>query len=319
MENYNKNLYGIDWSLYLKMFPGKMRSPTIDRKMEVTMLQRLLDQGIINKEPVTLDPFWRNIVEEEKWGGDWNTYKKHFSGGLWKKIESLNFISTEYRALMMYVSSRTVSETFEKELEKDGCVCQFDEHDRIISIVSKNKLVDVGGKKLGNIAPNKNRKNKKKNEKDDEEDENKEEDKKEDEEDETKEEDWDQSNSVITIERFYDKLKSLIQTHCKRHRLKHSFVLELDQKSRDKEMSNFEMVKHLETISRSVVESEDEDMDVAKAKKFDILMIINSMASGRGYEKTEERMLMALNLECEREESISLRQLEHMIIEQLEE
>ncbi|EFP09896.1 hypothetical protein CRE_21374 [Caenorhabditis remanei] len=372
MEYYNKNLYGINWSEYLKMFPGKGKSKLVSRKMEVTMLQRLLDQGIVNKEPVVLNAFWQCLVEEEKWGGIWERYREHFRQSVAHRIQHLKFMDSKYRALMLYVSSRRVTDTFKKELAKDECVCQYDEYDRIISIVSKDKQVDVGGKTLSKVPARYNWKTQKDNEKDDKENENKEEDneeededdekeyqdddddekkdddKKEDEEDEkeeddvkedgdeknnfkkgsskhekdneTKEEGLSQSNPVMTIERFYDNLKTLIQTHCRKNKLEYSFMWGLEQESKDKEMSNFEMIKLLEKLACWVTECPDEETDVIKIDKFQLLMMFNAMVGMiPGYENMKEKIESALNLECERDQKVPLALLGQMIVSILDE
>ncbi|EFO96383.1 hypothetical protein CRE_14578 [Caenorhabditis remanei] len=184
MEYFDENMFGINWSQYLIMFPTEGKSKRINRKIEITILQRLLEQGMVNKEPLVLNDFWRCLVEEEKWRGTWGSYRDHYRQSMAHKIQDLKFIDSKHRALMLYVSSRSVSETFKEELAKDECVCQFDENSRIISIVSKDGQVDVGGNTLRKFTGNNKRKNKKKDEKKDDKDD--EEDEKEEDDDEVK-------------------------------------------------------------------------------------------------------------------------------------
>ncbi|KAF1767771.1 hypothetical protein GCK72_007730 [Caenorhabditis remanei] len=295
MEYFNKNLFGIDWSSYLTMFPGETGSPTINRNMEVTMLQRLLDQGIAHKEPVILSDFWECRVEEERWRGTWDSYRDHFNYSLaHHKIEHLYFIDLKYRALMLFVSSGKVTDAFKKELEEGECVCHYDAHSRIVSLVSKDQQVEVSAEPREFTED------------------------KDDEEDEKEVEVLDQS--VMTIERFYDNLKTLIQTHCRKNKLEYSFMWGLEQEAKDKEMSNFEMIKLLEKLACWVIECPDEETDVVKMDKFQLLMMFNAMVGMiPGYENMKERISTALNVECERDQKVPLALLGRMIVSILDE
>ena len=42
--------------------------------MQIQMLQRLLDEGLQNQEPIVMDHFWRKIVDEEQWEGGFKPY-----------------------------------------------------------------------------------------------------------------------------------------------------------------------------------------------------------------------------------------------------
>ncbi|KAF1767782.1 hypothetical protein GCK72_007749 [Caenorhabditis remanei] len=144
MEHYEHSKFGINWAEYQTMFPGESKSVTINRMTEIVMIQslmekalKLLDRGIKIQKPIVLNPHWRGLVEEEKWKGNWLSYRDHQS--LSHKIEKLNFIDLKYRVLLLFVTSRRVTAQFKKELVEALCTCRYDEHNRIKSCNEKKK------------------------------------------------------------------------------------------------------------------------------------------------------------------------------------
>ncbi|KAF1767788.1 hypothetical protein GCK72_007747 [Caenorhabditis remanei] len=113
MEYYEHSKFGIDWAPYQTMFPGESKSGTINRMTEIVIF---------------LNPHWKGLVAEEKWKGNWDVYRDHFSQSLAHKIEKLNFIDFKLRALLLFVSSVRVTEAFKKHLEEYRCICRYDEH-----------------------------------------------------------------------------------------------------------------------------------------------------------------------------------------------
>ncbi|EFO96208.1 hypothetical protein CRE_14697 [Caenorhabditis remanei] len=143
MEYYEHSKFGIDWAPYQTMFPGESKSGTINRMTEIVIF---------------LNPHWKGLVAEEKWKGNWDVYRDHFSQSLAHKIEKLNFIDFKLRALLLFVSSVRVTEAFKKQLEEYRCICRYDEHKQNawiqsdfneICVEGEHRKVAKNGKKKG--------------------------------------------------------------------------------------------------------------------------------------------------------------------------
>ncbi|KAF1771060.1 hypothetical protein GCK72_002885 [Caenorhabditis remanei] len=153
MEDYDENHLGINWKEYLKIVPTEHRNQKIGRSMQIQMLQRLLDEGLQNREPIVMDHFWRKIVDEEQWEGGFKPYNDHYSHVLAKKVEKLIFLPIEYRALILFITSRVVTPDFRNQLEEAECKCEYDNRRRIVKLEVKFKSSQVDSVKNDKEEP----------------------------------------------------------------------------------------------------------------------------------------------------------------------
>ncbi|EFO96256.1 hypothetical protein CRE_14701 [Caenorhabditis remanei] len=281
------------WSKYSKR--RETKGQFINRFMEINMVQELLKHGLEKKLPVSLSDFWKKKIIEEKWNGDWTVYKQHFNSSLAKKIEHLHFIERKFRALIMFVANMRVSVEFRQKLIEDNCECEYDEHSRIVSIISDDNEIRVSGNHR-KVAEKEYVSSEKEDSEEDSEDE------------------------IKTIGNLYDRLKHILDSYFKCNQMDYVMYLGLKEEAKHKEVSNHDMMTLLEKLSKVVVESEDEEMDVAKVGKFNVLLIINSMATvvkeDRG---TKSRIDWMFNMECHRQQKMLMLLFDQKLVEILEE
>ncbi|EFP06526.1 hypothetical protein CRE_08359 [Caenorhabditis remanei] len=184
---------------------------------------------------------------------------------------------------------------FKNQLVEENCQCEYDGNGRILSIISDDNEIKVKGSHR-KIA-------KKENPKSEEED--------------SEEESEDR---IKTTGNFYERIKHLLDSCFKFNQMNYVMYFGLKQEAKDKQISNGELLALLEKLSKVVAESEDEQKDVAKMKKFHFLLMINSMASVMpGNKGTKSRIDLMFRMESTRQQSISLFQLGQYLVEILEE
>ncbi|KAF1766543.1 hypothetical protein GCK72_006500 [Caenorhabditis remanei] len=110
MEYYDHSFRDIDWAKYQELFTKETKSENINRSTQINMLQQLLHHGVVHKSVLIMNEFWKETVKREKWKGNWFNYRNHFKDVIAPKIESFEFLHVKFRALLLFVSSRSVQE-----------------------------------------------------------------------------------------------------------------------------------------------------------------------------------------------------------------